>query len=84
MADLFRDKYRISSARLQSWNYGNEGMHFITICTANREHFFGEIEKGRMHLSDMGRIAEKEWNKTPELRPDMNLELGEFIVMPDG
>ncbi|HVW14376.1 MAG TPA: hypothetical protein VHB54_11150 [Mucilaginibacter sp.] len=28
-------------------------------------------------------MAEAEWLKTPELRPDMNLELGEYIVMPN-
>jgi REP element-mobilizing transposase RayT len=31
----------------------------------------------------LGKIAEMEWIKTPELRPDMKLELGEFVVMPN-
>ncbi len=26
---------------------------------------------------------EEEWLKTPGIRPDMNLELGEFVVMPN-
>jgi hypothetical protein len=42
MGDLFQNKYRISSTRLQSWNYANAGMYFITICTKNRECYFGE------------------------------------------
>jgi len=41
--DKFKNKYRISSARLQSWDYGANGAYFITICTKNREHFFGKI-----------------------------------------
>jgi hypothetical protein len=41
--DKFKNKYRIPSARLQSWDYGANGAYFITICTQNREHFFGEI-----------------------------------------
>ena len=41
--DKFKNKYRIPSARLQSWDYGSNGAYFITICTQNREHFFGEI-----------------------------------------
>ena len=41
--DKFKNKYRIASARLQSWDYGDDGAYFITICTKNREHFFGEI-----------------------------------------
>jgi len=83
MKDLYKHKYRISSCRLQSWNYGNPGMYFVTICTKNREYYFGEIVAGEMELSELGEIAKKEWMKTLELRPDMNLELGEFVVMPN-
>ncbi len=96
MSKLFQNKYRISSARLQTWNYGNEGMYFITICTKNRQNYFGEIMvvetlftaalppiKQQMELSEIGKIAEMEWYKTIELRPDMNLELGEFQIMPN-
>jgi putative transposase len=36
-----------------------------------------------MHPTEIGKIAETEWFKTPQLRPDMNLELGEFVVMPN-
>ena len=36
-----------------------------------------------MHLSDIGKIVETEWIKTPDIRPDMHLELGEFIIMPN-
>ena len=39
----FRNKYRIPSTRLQTWDYSNDGGYFITICTKNREHYFGEI-----------------------------------------
>ena len=57
--------------------------YFVTICTKNRAHYFGEIVKCEMHLNDIGNIAEQEWIKTLALRPDMNLELGEFVVMPN-
>ena len=36
-----------------------------------------------MQFSELGKIAETEWIKTVELRPDMNLELGEFVIMPN-
>jgi hypothetical protein len=36
-----------------------------------------------MQLNAIGELVQKEWIKTPELRPDMNLELGEFVVMPN-
>jgi REP element-mobilizing transposase RayT len=79
----YKNKYRIQSARLQNWNYGSAGLYFITICTYIREHYFGEIQNGVMNLNSMGLITVDEWNKTPSNRPDMNLELGEFVVMPN-
>jgi REP element-mobilizing transposase RayT len=36
-----------------------------------------------MQLNDLGKTVESEWLKTVELRPDMNLELAEYIVMPN-
>jgi putative transposase len=36
-----------------------------------------------MKLSPIGEIAQSEWVKTLEIRLDMNLKLGEFVVMPD-
>jgi putative transposase len=78
--DKFKNKYRIPSARLQSWDYGSRGLYFITICTKDRNHYFGEIENDEMVLNELGLIVNSEWEKTTEIRPDMNLELGEFIT----
>lgn len=83
MADKFNNRYRISSARLQSWDYGSSGLYFITICTKNRERYFGEISNGEMHLSEIGEIVKTEWIKTFAMRPDMNLEMDEYVVMPN-
>ncbi|MBY0487788.1 MAG: transposase [Flavobacteriaceae bacterium] len=79
----FNNKYRIASARLKNWDYSNRGVYYITICTANRECFFGTVTNDEMIYSEIGQIVEKEWIKTLEIRPDMNLELGEFVVMPN-
>ena len=164
MTDLFNNRYRIKSARLTNWDYHSDAAYFITICTAGKQHYFGEIISGgikchgivietpcmaslpcptsqpcpspppcstsqpcpspksctddivktpcmaslpyptphpcpspqpcklsqpcrmsqpRMQLSPLGEIVESEWLKTPDLRPDMNLSLGNFVVMPD-
>ncbi len=79
--DKFNNKYRIPSARLQSWNYGSNGSYFITICTKNREHFFGEIANGEMQLNELGQLAEKYWMEIPNHFPFV--ELGNFVVMPN-
>ena len=36
-----------------------------------------------MNLSSIGMIVQSEWLLTPGIRPDMNLQLGSFIVMPN-
>ncbi len=79
--DRFQNKYRIPSTRLQNWDYGWCGMYFVTICTARREHSFGEIENGTMHLSPVGVIADVLWH---ELKNHFdNIELDAFVVMPN-
>ncbi|MCC7453573.1 MAG: hypothetical protein IT222_05360 [Crocinitomix sp.] len=79
----FQNKYRIPSARLKNWDYRWAGLYFITICTENRKHYFGEITDGKITLSEIGEIVEFEWLKTFEMRPDMNLWTGEYVVMPN-
>ena len=48
MQNKFQNKYRIPSTRLQTWDYGTNCASFITICTQNREHFFGTIQNDNM------------------------------------
>jgi REP element-mobilizing transposase RayT len=41
--EKYLNKYRIPSARLQGYDYGANGVYFVTICTQKRIHYFGEI-----------------------------------------
>ena len=79
----FRNKYRIPSARAPFWDYGWKAAYFVTICTKYRECWFGEVLNGRVELSEIGIIAESEWIKTFNMREDMNLWMGEFVIMPN-
>ena len=79
----FQNRYRIDSIRLKQWNYGWSAFYFITICTQNRACVFGSVSHGTMILNEIGKIAQTEWIKTFEMRPDMNLVMGEFVVMPN-
>jgi putative transposase len=83
MTEKFKNDYRIESTRLQAWNYAWPGTYFITICTQDRKPYFGKIENGKIQLSELGIAVETEWLKTPGIRPDMNLELDAFVVMPN-
>jgi len=78
---LYKQKYRIESARLKGWDYRNPGYYFVTICTKDRSHYFGYISDGQMHLSAAGEIAAQCWREIPIHRP--NVELDEFMVMPN-
>jgi hypothetical protein len=51
--DKFQNKYRIPSARAV-WHDYNGGDYFITIYTAGKEHYFGEIKNGEMMLNTLG------------------------------
>lgn len=81
MQNKFQNKYRIPSARLQTWDYANNGAYFITICTQNREHFFGNIKNGIMQLSEIGKLAAQFWYEIPN--HFSMVELGNFVVMPN-
>ena len=80
---LFKNKYRIETTRLKTWDYGKNATYFVTICTKGKEHFFGEIQNEKMVLNEIGIIVREEWLRTPIIRPDMNLRLDEFVVMPN-
>jgi REP element-mobilizing transposase RayT len=69
------------SIRLKEYDYSRAGYYYITICTHNREHLFGNIEHGTMRHNDSGTIALNEWTRTPEMRP--NISLDAFVIMPN-
>lgn len=81
MEKKYQNKYRIPSARLKNWDYGSNGAYFITICTQNREHFFGEIVDQQFIANELGMLAEKYWIEIPQHFP--YIELGNFVVMPN-
>jgi len=76
----FQNRSR-KSLRAKWWDYSRNGAYFITICTKDREHFFGEIRNGKMILSGTGIIADILWHEIPNRLPFVSL--GEFVVMPD-
>lgn len=78
---LFQNKYRIETARLQTWDYSSDGSYFITICTKGRKHLFGKIINGKMQLNKHGQIVEQCWFNLIHHYP--NLILDAFVIMPN-
>ncbi len=81
MIGKFNNKYRIPSARLECWDYGADAIYFVTICTNDRTHYFGEIENDSMHLNAAGLIANQCWLDIPKYFPYVILDA--HIVMPN-
>ena len=81
MDTKYQGKYRIPSARLAGWDYRNAAAYFVTICTANREMFFGDIKDGVMHLSEAGNVAYECWVDIPSHFPFVRLDA--HVVMPN-
>lgn len=78
---LFKNKYRIESTRLKNYDYSSDGAYFITICTKNRQHFFGEIIDNRLTDKKQAGIIQQCWFDLPNHYP--NCILDKFIVMPN-
>ncbi|TAK52971.1 MAG: transposase [Bacteroidetes bacterium] len=78
---FYKNKYLIETTRLRGYDYSSAGMYFVTICTKSMICYFGEIKNGEMCLNDIGSIVAGEWQRTPEIRP--NIDLDEWIVMPN-
>ena len=76
-------KHINGSARAKWWDYSDCGTYFITICTKDKIPYFGIVPDGNVLLNKVGEIVSEEWLKTVRLRPEMKIELHEFIVMPD-
>jgi putative transposase len=78
---LYKNRYRIESIRLRNWNYSAPRHYFLTLCAAEKRHYFGKIVNGIVELSDVGRYASEHWTKVPEHFE--NVRLDEFVVMPN-
>ena len=86
--EKFRNTYRISSTRLKHWDYGSPGFYFVTICTKNCEHYFGEIVTQNVETQNfaslqstrIGIIADQYWMRIPDHFPFV--ELDEYVIMP--
>ena len=78
--DLFQNRFLIPSARA-AWHDYNGGIYFVTICTAGREHYFGEIINGEMRLSEIGRYIGEQFRNVQTHYPYAEIPL--WVIMPN-
>ena len=63
------------------WHDYNGGEYFITICTKDREHFFGTITNGETHLSEIGSFVKTQIENVQSHYPYADIPL--YVIMPN-
>lgn len=63
------------------WHDYNEGIYFITVCCAEKRHYFGKIIKGKSELSKIGNIVKATIEATSRHFPEV--EILNYVVMPN-
>lgn len=64
-----------------NWHDYNEGLYFVTICCANKQHYFGEISDGEMSYNESGKIMIATINDVSKHLKDA--EIWNYVVMPN-
>ncbi|HZY36112.1 MAG TPA: transposase [Mucilaginibacter sp.] len=91
----YKERYRISSARMENWDYGSHGLYYVTICTLNRIHYFGGIVSenqsgpsggetqniASLLPTALGKLAYANWLDIPN--HFSFVELDDFVIMPN-
>ena len=78
--EKYKNRYRVSSAR-SDWHAYDGGFYHVTVCTKDRELYFGEIVEGVMRLSEIGKYAEEQFQNVTSYYS--YAEIPVFIVMPN-
>lgn len=71
-------KFR-KSPRRSDYDYVSWGGYFVTICTAGRQHYFGEVANGEMILNDLWNIIDQQIKSLSEKRS--TIDIHEYIIM---
>jgi len=66
---------------LKDYDYSLPGGYFITICTKNKECFFGDIKNKKTEYSKIGEMANKFWLEIKNLHNFIILD--KWIIMPN-
>ena len=63
------------------FHHYSAGDYFVTICTRNRHHFFGEITDGEIQLTPLGQYASEMLAHLPQRFP--YVDVSDYVVMPN-
>ena len=74
--------------RLKEWDYSRTGAYFVTVCSKDKAHIFGQVFVGRdapgaplARLSSMGRVVEKHILSCNDVYE--NISIDKYVIMPN-
>ena len=67
--------------RLSNYDYSQNGVYFVTVCTKDKAHLLGSVVAGRVVLTACGRVVEEAVQAIPGVYPGVMLD--HFVVMPN-
>ena len=72
--------------RLKKYDYSQNGYYFVTICTHNKKHIFGNIvgqglAPAEINLSECGKIAESEITNLENRYK--HIKIDKYVIMPN-
>jgi len=75
------DIHHRRSIRLKGYDYSQQGLYFITICTQDRLPLFGQIKNRQMIFNDAGVMVKTVLNEIPVYYHGFDVH--DFVVMPN-
>ena len=78
---LDKTYFKRKNPRLRDYDYTLSGYYFITICTDDKKHIFGEIVEDKIQLNEIGNLA---YSNIENLEKIYNtIKIDKFVVMPN-
>ena len=74
-------RFHRRSIRLKGYDYSRAGAYYVTVCTHERAHLFGDVADGIMVPNAMGAVVQRCWDAIPEHMPMVVCDA--FVVMPN-
>ena len=84
-SNYYRKKYRTKLTRHPNWDYGQNGVYFVTICTKDGIHWFGKVEATgdfKRQNSQTNSLSSEHLFKNPKAE-DIGVETQDLASLPD-
>ena len=63
------------------WHNYSGSKYFVTFCTYERRHYFGEVRNGQTELTKVGKYLKTEIEKVQDFYPYAEIPI--YVIMPD-